>query len=225
MEKTFSKIYDKNIWGNGSGLGSTLNYNKDYIDFLTELMNELNIKKVLDIGCGDWQFSQYIDWTNKQYIGIDCVPSVIQNNNLKFKKDNIEFHHIDPTISEDFERIPKNCDLVILKDILQHWDNDNIVKFMDRLTSEGQHKLILVVNNFKNADGEERSIDNRYHYAKLDASKYPLIKYNPQILGYYKFKQVALIDNNHLQSSIQKGSNKRSRKSMKKSKKSSRNYY
>lgn len=225
MEKTFSKIYDKNIWGNGSGLGSTLNYNKAYIDFLTEFMNELNIKKVLDIGCGDWQFSQYIDWSNKHYMGIDCVQSVIHNNNLKFKKNNIEFHQIDPTISEDFDLIPKKCDLVILKDILQHWDNNNIVKFMDKLTNEGGHKLILVVNNFKNADGVGRSINNRYHYAKLDASQFPLNKYSPQILGYYKFKQVAIIDTNRLENVIQNGSNKKSRKSLKKNKKYSRNNY
>jgi SAM-dependent methyltransferase len=216
MENTFSKIYQKNIWGNGSGLGSTLNYNSAYIDFLQNLMKDTDTKTVLDIGCGDWQFSQYIDWSKVYYTGIDCVKSVIDRNHEKYRQDNVRFLHIDPTVN--FEHIPKKFDLVILKDILQHWDNDAIIKFMDRLTKEGNHKNILIVNNFKNAEGENRNVDNRYHYAKLDALKYPLNMYNPKVLGYYKFKQVALIDN-----SVQGGTTKKSKRQIKKNRKSYKN--
>ena len=43
---------------------------------------------------------------------------------------------------------------------------------------------------------EKRSVDNRYCYSKLDASKYPLNKYNPEILFNYRYKQVSLIKKN-----------------------------
>jgi 2-polyprenyl-3-methyl-5-hydroxy-6-metoxy-1,4-benzoquinol methylase len=236
MENTFSKIYQKNIWGNGSGLGSSLNYNTAYIDFLQELMKEANIKNVLDIGCGDWQFSQHIDWSDIQYTGIDCVKAVIDTNNSKFGSSNIRFLHIDPTVEGDYtlvyDELPKNCDLVILKDVLQHWSNESIIKFMDKLINQG-HKHILIVNNFKNAEGENRNINNRYHYAKLDAMKYPLNKYKPYVLGYYKFKQVAMIDNLNIDSSLlvtdfdiemHTGNNKKSRRIVKKNRKSIRRY-
>ena len=35
---------------------------------------------VLDIGCGDWQFSKLMDWSEYYYTGIDCVPSLIDTN-------------------------------------------------------------------------------------------------------------------------------------------------
>ena len=41
------------------------------------------IKSVCDIGCGDWQFSQYIDFKGFKYTGIDCVKSVIDENKKK----------------------------------------------------------------------------------------------------------------------------------------------
>jgi len=192
MENIFTKIYEKNIWSKGSGKGSSLKYNKQYIDFLTEFMNELNIKKVLDIGCGDWQFSQHINWSDIDYIGIDCVNSVVNSNNLKFATENIKFLHLDPTLDSEYENLPKNCDLVILKDILQHWNNEEIISFMDKLTSEN-HKYILIVNNYKDSKNENRDINNRYHYAKIDAKKYPLNKYKPLVILKYKFKQVSII--------------------------------
>jgi len=196
METKFSKIYEKRTWGNGSGAGSSPEYNKAYMDFLEEFMISKQIKTVLDIGCGDWQFSKYINWSDQYYFGVDCVKDVIQHN-MKYAKDNIHFFHLDPT--KNVDKLPDKMDLVILKDILQHWDNDTIVKFMDKLTYQG-HKNILIINNYKDAEGKYRNIHNRYNYAKIDANQYPLNKYKPDILGYYKFKQVVLIHKDKLDS-------------------------
>ena len=190
MEKAFTKIYDKNIWGNGSGAGSSPKYNKKYIEFLETFIKDNDIQSILDIGCGDWQFSQWIDWNGCNYLGIDCVKSVIDNNLKNFSDNNIHFKHID--ISQNINNLPLNKDLVILKDVLQHWTNENITKFMDILITQG-HKNILLINGYKEAKGKDRCINNRYRYAKLDCSLEPLKKYNPEILFTYRFKQVALI--------------------------------
>ena len=53
------------------------------------------INKVLDLGCGDWQFSQFVNWKDKEYIGIDCVDSVIANNNKQFANEKIKFKKMD----------------------------------------------------------------------------------------------------------------------------------
>ena len=64
MEDRFTKIYDKNRWGGGSGSGSKMSRNqKKYIDMLLEIMDNNNVKSICDLGCGDWSFSQYINWT------------------------------------------------------------------------------------------------------------------------------------------------------------------
>ena len=195
MENQFTNIYNKNIWGNGSGKGSTPEYNKKYMEFLENFIRERDIKTIWDLGCGDWQFSQFIDWNGAKYTGVDCVKSVVEENNNIYasEKENLEFIHMD--ISNSAHLIKKGRDLIILKDILQHWDNENIVKFMDLLVKQG-HKYIILVNGYKDANGKDRTINNRYKYAKIDCTQEPLNKYNPEVLFTYRFKQVALISGN-----------------------------
>ena len=99
----------------------------------------------------------------------------------------------DVRVSEDIDKLPHNRDLVILKDVLQHWTNDNITQFMDILVTQG-HKNILLINGYKEAKGKDRCINNRYKYAKLDCNQEPLKKYKPTVLFTYRFKQVAIIN-------------------------------
>ena len=192
MMTTFTKIYDKKIWGNGSGAGSSPAYNVRYMDILQNHMRKNDVKTVMDIGCGDWQHSQFVDWSGIEYVGLDVVKSVVEKNQDLYGKENIKFFHMDATKIS----IPFKFDLVIIKDVLQHWDDETITIFMDKLLSAG-HKQIMIINtafsNFKKDMDEPRSIKNRYHYCKLDATKAPLNKYNPQIIGTYKFKQISLI--------------------------------
>jgi hypothetical protein len=63
--------------------------------------------------------------------------------------------------------------------------------------------------------------------------KYPLNKYKTYVLGYYKFKQVAMIDNLNIDSSLlvtdfdiemHTGNNKKSRRIVKKNRKSISRY-
>lgn len=194
MQAAFTKIYDKQVWKNGSGVGSTPHYNEFYMNFLHGFLKEKSIKTVLDIGCGDWQFSKFIDWTGIDYNGIDVVQHVVDYNNDHYGRENIKFFHMDATIT----KLPGEFDLVIIKDVLQHWSNETIIEFMNKLTKQG-HKHILITNTatsnfYKNTNkGVNRSIDNKYHYAKLDATDYPLNQFNPTVVGNYKFKQVSLI--------------------------------
>ena len=64
MKNEFTNIYEKELWGRGkgSGAGSRPKFNAPYISFLENFLRDNNIKSVIDFGCGDWQFSQYIDW-------------------------------------------------------------------------------------------------------------------------------------------------------------------
>ena len=78
--KIFDTIYKYNLWLFGSGTGSLAINNKPYISFLNKFIKENNIKSVIDIGCGDWQISENIDWSNIKYLGIDVVQSVIDKN-------------------------------------------------------------------------------------------------------------------------------------------------
>ena len=138
MKERFEEIYNNNEWAYGSGPGSLRKNNKGYIDFLEKFIKNNNVSSVLDLGCGDWQFSKIIDWTGIQYRGYDIVESVINENNKKYSSDNISFH----IFSDSFSILPK-VDLLIVKDVLQHWSKETIDNFIPFLN---KYKFSLITN-------------------------------------------------------------------------------
>ncbi len=155
----FELIYAKGGWDNkGSGLGSQIEYNRGYIAWLQNFIKYNDIKSVVDFGCGDWTFSSKIDWQGCSYYGIDCVPSVIEANKRLYEKDKVQFHLAK---YGDFQY--PSCDLLIAKDVLQHWSIGNIKRFLDNL--DKNTPFILLINDFSPhgtkdiVDGEVRAIN------------------------------------------------------------------
>ena len=83
--EVFDKIYSQSYWGNGSGGGSSLEAAKPYKKFLENFINEFNISSIVDLGCGDWQFSQFINFGEVKYLGIDAAKTIINSNFKIFK--------------------------------------------------------------------------------------------------------------------------------------------
>ena len=80
MKNEFENIYLNNIWEHGSGEGSLPIHTKGYAHFLENFLTTYNINSVVDMGCGDWQFSRLINWGDAMYQGYDIVQSVIESN-------------------------------------------------------------------------------------------------------------------------------------------------
>jgi len=164
----FTKIYDTNEWG-GSGSGSWVQNTQEYKQFLIDFIKEKNIKHVTDFGCGDWQFSSTIDWSDVDYLGVDCVKSLIDNHTSKYSKDNIKFNFIEKT--EDFYNF--KGELLVVKDVLQHWDNQEVVTFLNSI--KNNFRYILVTNcNAQTYDWDDKPFRRR----PLSSKYYPLKKYN-----------------------------------------------
>lgn len=155
--RVFQKIYTQNRWLFGSGEGSLPEITKPYREFLQQFLRDKNIQSVVDIGCGDWQSSRLIDWTGIKYLGLDVVPEVVEKNKRDFTSKNISF-----TVSDTTYETPPPTDLVIIKDVLQHWPNNVIQKF---LTTLKNYRYALITNdvdertNVDIAFGEHRAID------------------------------------------------------------------
>lgn len=124
MKSGFTRVYDVNQWVYGSGIGSTPASTRKYRRFLAEFLRTHNIRSVVDFGCGDWQSSRLIDWTGIDYLGLDVVESVIETNQKRFGSKSIRF---EPT-RWPLESLPQ-ADLLIAKDVLQHWPDADIHKF------------------------------------------------------------------------------------------------
>ncbi|MFN8981506.1 MAG: glycosyltransferase [Alphaproteobacteria bacterium] len=139
LTQRFSHIYDKNVWGEGSGIGSRPAHNTEYMQFIQEFMLRNNIRTVVDLGCGDWQFSRFINWGGVAYAGFDVVPSVIERNSKEFSADNIRF-----SVFRSLNDLPK-ADLLLCKDVLQHLPNDLIRQYLAFFRT--RFKAMLITND------------------------------------------------------------------------------
>jgi SAM-dependent methyltransferase len=86
---------------------------------------EFDIRSVIDVGCGDWQWAELMDWTKVNYIGIDVVSSLIERNTRKHGSPRVQFRCIDATR----QPLPA-AELVVAKDVLQHWPNRDVQRFL-----------------------------------------------------------------------------------------------
>jgi 2-polyprenyl-3-methyl-5-hydroxy-6-metoxy-1,4-benzoquinol methylase len=195
MEAAFTEIYQKNIWG-GSGSGSNMSRNNlKYIDILQGIIQDYEIKIICDVGCGDWEFSQHIDFGDASYTGIDCVNSVISENKRKYGGDKVTFQK--NLVGPDY--IPEGYDLVILKDVIQHWSDEDIMKYLPMILERNTY--VFLTNGFKfmrdpkKNSLPERDISNRYRYHPVDIAKYPLSEFTDSLISTQKYfsKQMNLL--------------------------------
>jgi SAM-dependent methyltransferase len=183
-EKVFTEIYETGGWGfdkegkGFSGLGSTLLNSMSYIVFLQDFIKANRITTVVDAGCGDWTFSKEIKWGNVQYLGVDVVKNVIDEDINKYSAENIHFQQID--ILKD--PLPP-ADLLICKDVLMHLTNDDIVDFLER---NKQYKHYLFTNNvdFESSSNMNKDI-MRGDFRPLDITKEPFNVNGVKIFTYY----------------------------------------
>lgn len=145
MKKQFEEIYSENKWLYGSGEGSQPQHTRPYVSFLQNFLQGNGIKSVVDMGCGDWQFSQLIDWTGIDYRGFDVVSSVIEANQKKISSSTTWFH----LAAGDGNDLPA-ANLLIAKDALQHWSNDSIKAFLPNL----KKYIYCLITNCVNPNGE-----------------------------------------------------------------------
>ena len=201
MEDKFTNIYDKCKWGkkNGKGMSGTGSNNSPdtrfYINLLINHIQENNIKTICDMGCGDWEFSKTIDWEGLHYTGIDCVKSVIDFNKENYSSENIQFIH------GEAGDIPEGYDLVILKDVIQHWEDKQVKEILPQIIEK--NKFVLIGNGYKfgrtpsKNNWTERTLDKNYHYHPIDINKKPLneIQFNLLNTTCRRCKQFNLIKN------------------------------
>ena len=201
MEKTFTMIYENNIWGDNknnnykgsSGDGSAINFNKNtYIPFLQNFINDNNIKTVVDLGCGDFICGPSIyDNLDILYIGYDVYNNVTQNNSKNNLKTKYEFIHLD--FFNNKEKI-KDGELCILKDVLQHWSLNKINNFLEYIVESKKFKYILITNCCNQETDNTDILIGQFR--PLSCEFFPLKKYNPIKLYNYNTKEVLLIQLN-----------------------------
>jgi len=181
LSSEFTNIYKNNLWLSGSGTGSSKENTIEYNKFIVNFIKNNNIYSITDIGCGDWQSSHliYNQLSNIDYLGIDCVDFVIQQNKEKYP--NYKFTSMN--ILNNLHSI-RDSDIYILKDILQHWTIKDIYSLIDNLVSKN-FKYIIITNN-ANQNSDNLELNSVISGRGLHSRYLPLRKYNAiPILDYY----------------------------------------
>jgi SAM-dependent methyltransferase len=188
-EEVFTEIYQSGFWNeNGfSRSGAEIRVNKGYVALLQDFMQKNHIHKVVDLGCGDWQFSRYIDWSGIEYIGYDVVKYVIERNQKNFAQPSIMFIQGDALEIE----LPE-ADLLICKDVLQHLSNEDILQLLEQLY---KFKHCLITNDVNHVTLSSKNPDIlRGDYRPLDLTRPPFNLEGKKLLTFraagFSIKQV-----------------------------------
>ena len=130
------QVYEMNLWGSNtsafySGIGS---HNPEivnpYIDVVQSFLKSFKTPlTVCDLGCGDFNIGNKLVKYAEKYIAVDIVADLITHNKERFKEANLEFLCLDIAVDD----LPFG-DCVILRQVLQHLSNAEILKIVSKLS-------------------------------------------------------------------------------------------
>lgn len=126
--KEYIKLKKKEGSESLCGSGSHMSNASDVIDFIQKTIDKHNIKSILDLGCGDWNWFKEINFSkNINYIGWDCDKEMIESNEQKYGSDKIKFEEKD-IVTSVFPKV----DLIICRDVLFHLEEELSLKIISK---------------------------------------------------------------------------------------------
>jgi hypothetical protein len=147
LSQTFARIYDRGLWGSApreaqkyySGSGSHLENVVDcYVDAVRQFLVSLAVRpNVVDLGCGDFSVGSRIRPLCGNYIACDVVEPLIAFDKAKYDSLGVDFRVLDLTK----DRVPL-CDVLFVRQVLQHLSNKHIKRALPRLTTCCKHLVL-----------------------------------------------------------------------------------
>ncbi|MCL2095132.1 hypothetical protein FWH13_03360 [Candidatus Saccharibacteria bacterium] len=138
MKHTFNSIFQDNSWGDKesiSGPGSTRTATHKISRDIERVIRDYDIKSVLDLPCGDFNWMQAVNLGDAKYIGADVVDSLIKQNQKNHP--DRDFRVLDLV----HDPLPA-ADLVIVRDCLVHFPYDLIHLALDNIQKSGAKYLL-----------------------------------------------------------------------------------
>jgi len=100
---------------------------------------------VVDLGCGDFNVGEQLRPYCDRYVACDVVPALIQRNKDKFAGTQVDFRCID-IIEDD---LPYG-DIVFLRQVLQHLNNAQILRVVQKLY---RYKFLILTEHVPTNSG------------------------------------------------------------------------
>ena len=142
-KKLFTLAYDRSSWRSPesrSGSGSTIHRTMLIRPFIASLIKDLNIKTLLDAPCGDFNWMKEINLLGINYIGVDIVDELIQENISRYATPQRQF------FSYDILHHPlPQVDIILCRDCTQHLP-DNGVRALINNIKKSKSRYLLTSN-------------------------------------------------------------------------------
>lgn len=131
--------YARKAW-KGNGSGSTAEKTQAITEELPQLLEDLYIKSIVDVGCGtpEWILKVLEDFPAVKYVGVDVVDEVTQTN-TKFYP-----NHLFRTIGWNGDWNIPNADIAICRDVLAHLSNGEVIQMIEAMKRAAP--LLLITN-------------------------------------------------------------------------------
>ena len=144
QSEVFKKVFEINDWSSSeskSGMGSTLEFTANTREQLPKIFEKYNIKRVLDVACGDFNWMKEIVDTLEYYKGTDIVQELIDRNNEKYRVEGkVEFECND--IVDEFKP-DGQFDAIIAKDVLVHFPTEKVIETLENFKKSGIKYVFL----------------------------------------------------------------------------------
>jgi SAM-dependent methyltransferase len=140
MQPVFEKMIESNLkvgQESVSGPGSCLAQTAEIRRRLPFLFADLNVKSLLDAPCGDFNWMRHLSLGIDEYVGVDVVPTLVEQNQKQFGNSERRFLNLD--ITSDY--LPQ-VDLILCRDCLGHLPLGEIAKAL-RNFKRSQSKYLL----------------------------------------------------------------------------------
>jgi SAM-dependent methyltransferase len=160
VSEAFADIYRSHAWGSVegrpfcSGDGSIREEAVGpYCAMVRDFIADNNIKRVVDLGCGDFAVGSRLISPAVHYVGVDVVPDLIHYNRQYFGAPGIEFRCIN--IIDDQLPLPQG-DLCLVRQVLQHLSNAQILKTLKALR---RYRYVIATEHVYAGAGLRRNRD------------------------------------------------------------------
>ena len=136
-KEAMEQVYAMQLWGKDdstfySGDGSHYpEIVEPYIEVVTSFLKSFEQPmSVCDLGCGDFNVGKELVKYTEKYVAVDIVEDLIAYNKRAFNDDNLEFQCLDIAVDD----LP-TADCVVLRQVLQHLSNAEILSIVKKLPS------------------------------------------------------------------------------------------
>jgi hypothetical protein len=139
----FSQIYADQVWvghtdqDSLSGLGSTQLATDQLVNGLSDFLEEVGCRKLVDIGCGDFNWMRKVRG-DFEYLGIDAVSEIIKANNASFASSRRKFVCMDAT-----RTAIQSGDVAICREVLFHLSFRDGIRLLRNIQAAGFKYVLL----------------------------------------------------------------------------------